>query len=142
MELFEPEWGVYDMAVGERIISAFAGPADPDAFGLKYTAPKEKTHHIQYTDETLRLHSLYSDVRYLRENGGANIDKLESIWQILKFQFPNEWLLPLEIAELLKKQNESARLAEEIIGFLMVTSGKNEEMQSLIGNGLELFTNS
>ena len=50
IELFKPEWGIYDMAVGEKIISAFAGPADPDAFELKYPAPKEKTHHIKYTD--------------------------------------------------------------------------------------------
>jgi len=27
--LFDPDWGIYDMAVGEKIISVFPGPADP-----------------------------------------------------------------------------------------------------------------
>jgi phenylalanine-4-hydroxylase len=48
--LFEPGWGVYDMAVGSEIISGFSGPADPNAFGLSYEAPKEKTHKIVHSD--------------------------------------------------------------------------------------------
>jgi phenylalanine-4-hydroxylase len=30
--LFDPSWGVYDMAVGEQITSVFCGAADKDAF--------------------------------------------------------------------------------------------------------------
>ena len=29
---FDPSWGVYDMAVGEKVISVFSGPADIIAF--------------------------------------------------------------------------------------------------------------
>lgn len=140
MELFKPEWGVYDMAIGESIASAFAGPADPDSFGLKYPAPKEKTHHIKYKNETLRLHSFYSDVRTLREDGG-NISAPEGIWQILKFKYPDEWLLPLEIIEFLKGQNDISGLAEEIIDYLKTLSKKSEETRTLIENGLSIFTN-
>jgi phenylalanine-4-hydroxylase len=137
-ELFKQELGIYDMAMGEKIISAFAGPADPDAYELKYPAPTEKTHHIQYSGETLRLHELYLEVRYLRENVGNN-DVLESIWQILKFEYPEEWLLPLEIAELLEDHNN--QLSKEIYSLLKALSKKNEEMQSLINDGLSLFIN-
>jgi len=138
--LFKPGWGVYDMAVGEKIISAFAGPTDPGAFGLKYPAPKEKTHHIKYTEDALHLHALYSEVKSLREKGG-DFKKLEGIWQILKFQYPTEWLLPLEIAELLKNYKDFNDLSEEIIGFLKFLSGTNEGMQNLIENGLEQIIN-
>jgi len=139
-DLFKPEWGIYDMAVGEKITSAFAGPADPDAFGLKYPAPKEKTHHIKYSTDALHLHKLYSEVRTLRENR-RDIDKLESIWQILKIHYPNEWLLPVEIIELLTKHNDSKGLAVEINMFLKAQSEKNEETRNLIGAGLQLITN-
>jgi phenylalanine-4-hydroxylase len=138
--LFKPGWGIYDMAVGEKIISAFAGPADPGAFGLKYPAPKEKTHHIKYTEEALRLHALYSEVRSLREKGG-DFKKLESIWKILRFQYPTEWLLPLEIAELINNLKDFNDMSEEISGFLKHLSGTNEEMQNLVENGLELIIN-
>ena len=140
MELFKPEWGFYDMAVGTKIISAFAGPADPDAFGLKYPAPKEKTHHIQYTTHTLRLHKLYSEVRAMRENG-YKIDTLEGIWQSLKLHYPDEWLLPIEIIEILTINNDKNRLAEEINILLKSLSVRNEELQNLIGEGLQLITN-
>ena len=140
VELFKPEWGVYDMAVGEKIISAFAGPADPDAFGLQYPVPAEKTHHIHYSDEMLRLHYLYSEIRLLREKGG-DIETLNNIWQILKYQYPDEWLLPLEIAELLKRLNDSSGLDEEILSYLKTLSSQDKEIQNLIEKGLILFTN-
>jgi phenylalanine-4-hydroxylase len=140
MQLFKPEWGVYDMAVGEKIISAFAGPADPDGFQLKYPVPEEKTHHISYSNEIRRLHTLYAEVRSLREKSG-NIDDLERIWETIKSNYPNEWLLTLEIAELLKDRNNKNDLLQEIVSFLKVVSNKNEEMQSLVDNGLSLFTN-
>jgi phenylalanine-4-hydroxylase len=138
--LFRPEWGIYDMAVGETIVSAFAGPADPDSFGLKYPAPREKTHHIQYTAEMLRLQELYSQVRSIREYG-VRISELEGIWQILKVQFPDEWLLPLEIAELLSSQNENNLFAEEVSAFLKAYSCRSEEAKILIEAGIQLITN-
>ena len=140
VELFKPEWGVYDMAVGEKIISAFAGPADPDAFGLQYPVPAEKTHHIHYSDEMLRLHYLYSEIRLLREKGG-DIETLNNIWQILKYQYPDEWLLPLEMAELLKRLNDSSGLDKEILSYLKTLSSQDKEIQNLIEKGLILFTN-
>ena len=30
--LFKPEWGLYDMAVGKEVVSAYAGPADVESF--------------------------------------------------------------------------------------------------------------
>jgi len=140
LEFFKPEWGVYDMAVGEKIISVFAGPADSNAFNLKYPAPIEKTHHIKYTDEMLQLQEFYSKVRSFRENGG-NRSALEDVWQSLKVRFPDDWLLPLEIAELLSQKDDRNQLVDEIITVLRNLPNKDMEMQSLIEEGLQLFTN-
>ncbi len=49
--LYQPTWGIYDMAVGSRIVSCFSGPADPIAFGLNYPVPTEKTHKLQHTEK-------------------------------------------------------------------------------------------
>lgn len=135
-DLFKPEWGVYDMAIGEKIKSAFSGPADPDAFGLKYPAPVEKTHHVQHTKDTLRLHQLYDTARTVREKN-EDYSSLNEIWQTLKFHYPDEWLLPLEIAEILKNSNDNKNLAIEINAFLNALSGTNEEMEKLIGAELQ-----
>jgi phenylalanine-4-hydroxylase len=138
--LFKPEWGIYDMAVGEKITSVYAGPADPDAFELKYPAPEEKTHHIQYTDSVVKLHELYEKVRSVSENR-ENMENLASVWQALQTNYPDEWLLPLEIAELLLKDSKYAYLAEEIIQFLNTRSKEDEEIEKLVSDGLLLITN-
>jgi phenylalanine-4-hydroxylase len=41
--LFDPDWGTYDMAVGERITSVFNGAADKDAYNQVALVPKERT---------------------------------------------------------------------------------------------------
>jgi phenylalanine-4-hydroxylase len=139
-QLFKPEWGIYDMAIGKSIISNFAGPADPDAFHLEYPAPVEKTHHIQHSDETMKLYGLYGNIQEYRENGG-NSQILFETWEKLKSKYPEEWLLPLEILEELVKSGNQSELAGEIISFLKTKALKNEEMQKLIGDGLALITN-
>lgn len=140
VQLFKPEWGIYDMAVGKKIISAFSGPADADAFNLKYPAPEEKTHHIEYSDSIIKLHELYNKVQSVRENN-ENITIFNDIWLTLKVNYPDEWLLPLEIAEILVKSKQNPGLAEEIFIFLNNRSRENEEMRKLINDGLQLFTN-
>jgi phenylalanine-4-hydroxylase len=138
--LFQPDWGMYDMAVGENIVSAFAGPADPDAFELKYPAPEEKTHHLLHTDEAIRLHKLYDEIRVSRESKiYANV--LQNTWQILKQHYPEEWLLALEITEEIAIRKNNATLHTEIISFLKKRASENEEMGVLIENGLHLITN-
>ena len=44
--LFDPAWGVYDMAIGENVKSAFAGPASTDSFNDIYSVSNKKTSKI------------------------------------------------------------------------------------------------
>ena len=136
--LFKPEWGKYDMAIGEKITSVFAGPADPYAFGLKYPVPTEKTHHFQHPEPTKKLHRLYRDVRLMRDTG-VEISGLKETWNTLKNHYPDEWLLPLEIAEILVGLNDISGTLEDIYAFLQTRMRESEQMKSLIGDGLILI---
>jgi phenylalanine-4-hydroxylase len=140
LQLCRPEWGMYDMAIGEKITSAFAGPADPDAYELKYPAPIEKTHHLQHGEKAKILFGLYGKVRDLCENEG-DLAALYTIWQTLKLDFSEDWLLPLEIAGELIKSKGNSDIIDEIILSLKRKSEVNEEMQNLIGNGLQSIIN-
>ena len=137
--LFHPDWGIYDMAVGAKVISAFAGVADPGSFGLVFESPKEKTHKIQYPKKEQKLHRLYQEVRGIRELN--NLDKqsilaLENIFTTLNDEYPNDWLLPLEIFELLFSQEES--LKKRVLAHLKNLALK-PEFKSLIESGLSLL---
>jgi phenylalanine-4-hydroxylase len=126
------------MAVGEKIISVYSGPADPYAFQLTYPVPKEKTHKILHAGEAKRLHHLYQIIRDFREKKISQPD-FKDIFNELRKSYPDEWLLPLEIIELLKKNNEDPVLEKEILAYLLEEKGKDEEIKRLVENGLELF---
>jgi phenylalanine-4-hydroxylase len=122
------------MAVGDKIISAFSGPADPDAFQLEYPVPREKTHKIAHSAEATRLHSLYQSVRDEREGRPADLKPAE-VWKVLKSNYPEEWLLPLEILEL---SEPHSMLANEIRDFLKHYADRDPVTGRLIENGLLL----
>ncbi len=137
--LFEPAWGVYDMAVGENIVSVFSGPADANAFGLEFPVPAEKTHKINYNTEQRALHTLYGELRHLREQGIAN-GELPAIWQKLKALSKQEWLLPLELVEICAASGKHPELMAEIQSYLQDLRQTNPDLSKLITRGLNLIT--
>jgi phenylalanine-4-hydroxylase len=137
--LFEPAWGVYDMAVGENIVSVYSGPADADAFGLEFPVPAEKTHKINYNTEQRSLHTLYGELRHLREQGIAN-GELFAIWQRLKALSKQEWLLPLELLEICAASGKHPELMAEIQTYLQVLRQSNPNLDKLITRGLNLIS--
>jgi len=136
--LFEPKWGTYDMAIGEKIISAFSGPADAEGFGLKYDPPSEKTHRIKYNTKTKELHKLYSLVREIRKTE-KDFDDLPKIWETIKTNHPDEWLLPLEILEMTENSYQNPGLKKEIKNYLSALKNSNAELAKLIANGMKLI---
>jgi len=134
--LFQPQWGIYDMAVGERIISVFAGPADPVAYQLHYQPPAERTHKIVHDEKALRLHSLYQQLRNLRENHSVSREGVENIWQVLRTEYPEDWLLTLEIFEYLMRNNINGDLRQGV-EYQLSKLKRNPHFQKLILNGLE-----
>lgn len=101
--LFHPDWGIYDMAVGKRVLSAFSGPAASNSFENFTAISSEKTHSITYSNDERRLHELYQTIRDCREQGIYSIDSLQDIFQELIETYPKEWLLILELYELSSK---------------------------------------
>ncbi|MBK9291320.1 MAG: aromatic amino acid hydroxylase [Bacteroidetes bacterium] len=136
--LFEPEWGTYNMAVGEQNVSVFSGPADPDAFGLEFPVPKEKTHRIEHTDDQRALFELYKQVRDLREHGG-DASRLRNIWQQVRTRWTGEWLLPLEMAEYCSQTNTNPELLGDIRIYLEDLAQSDESLRNVIHRGLNLI---
>ena len=135
--LFQPAWGVYDMAIGEKIISAYSGPADPVGFGLEYEVPGEKTHQINYDEKARSLHELYSEVKEIRDTS-TNFDSLKRIWIDLQNNYPDDWLLPVEIFELVNDNPTNGKLRTEISTKLEGMIDTQPHLKKLISNGLLL----
>ena len=131
--LFQPDWGIYDMAVGKDIISAYAGPASINSFKNKSKISTKKTHTIKYSNHELRLYKLYKQVAKIRKKETVSIEILEQIFSTLKEDYPSDWLLALEIYELIL--NSKTTLEKEVLNYL-----KNQsEYENLITSGIELL---
>lgn len=135
--LFIPDWGPYDMAIGESIVSAYNGPADPDGFGLDFTPPKEKTHKIIHSESQLRLFELYGEVRKIREEK-SNFKSIPEIWQTLKNEFKDDWLLSVELIELIQSNDAYRILSDEILESLSELKNRKPALKYLIEKGLQL----
>lgn len=136
--LFDPSWGIYDMAVGENIVSAYSGPADPDGFGFELPAQKEKTRKIVYDKTQEKLHSLYGNLRLIREQK-IGFEQLDTIWKLLQKEYASDWLLRLEIVELLLEHKLNKALSRQIINELQQMGRQMPELAGLITNGLKLL---
>ena len=135
--LFQPEWGTYDMAVGKKLVSAFSGPADVNSFELIAHVPSSKTIKASTSEERDALEVLYHTVRNIRETKDTTTS-LAPIFEKLKEEHSNDWLLSVELVELLKARNET-QLLTEILSHLENLKKQRPEVAQLISNGLELI---
>ena len=110
---FQPEWGTYDMAVGESIVSVFSGAADMAVFSKDNPfVPSELTHKIQYGEKRLELHKLYQKIRDIRE-GNADKQELAGVWQEL-LKHPKDWLAGVEILEISTDDSLNAEIKSHL----------------------------
>ena len=134
--LFKPAWGIYDMAVGKEVVSAFAGAADINSFEDKSEVSKTKTRKIKYSDKEKELYALYDEVKMMRSTAIVSEEKITSLFNHLKKDFSSDWLLSLELYEVALQYN--LFIKDEILKHLLALH-KNEKYCALIANGLNLL---
>ncbi|WP_370480006.1 aromatic amino acid hydroxylase [Tamlana flava] len=135
--LFKPQWGVYDMAVGKEIVSAFAGPADLNSFDLMTHKISSQTIHVEKSDERLELETLYQQIRDYREGKNRTISRTKVSEQLIE-KHPNDWLLSVELYELAYKGNEKM-LCDNILKHLEIVKQNRPEVGKLIDDGLAII---
>jgi len=131
--LFKPEWGTFDLAVGKEIVSAFSGPADDYSFDMVTHQPDMNTIKKTYTPKQRELHALYQAVKNVR-NGENTKFSLEAVFAILKKDHPEDWLLSIELYELVYDRDK--KFAESILAYLEQKKTQRREIQHLIESGI------
>ena len=134
--LFKPDWGIYDMAVGKKIVSVFSGPASDESFDEIHTISKVKTKKIKYSLKEKELFKLYKKVRNIRENKKTNFKSLANVFSEVRSKYKNEWLILIEIYEII--HDLKCNFKEELYDYLIKMS-KEDNYSDLINNGLKLI---
>ncbi len=109
-QLFQPEWGTYDMAVGAAITSVFGGSADRSAYQLHKPVPVTATMPVP-VDE--KLMTLYAQVAEIAGADSAAADGVISDIVEGLNAYPREWLLRVELLNAVE-QDESSSLARRL----------------------------
>ena len=140
-DLFKPEWGEYDLACGEKIISIYGGPADWEKFNNSTNNIDNKTYQSSnLTLDNVELNQLYEKVETLKIKKASNKDYLQ-ILKTVYASYPNEWLICMNIYEIIV--NDSS-LRDEIT-FLRSHLRKfmnDLQLSDAIKRGIELIENS
>jgi phenylalanine-4-hydroxylase len=135
--LFLPEWGTYDMAVGEKIVSVFNGAADKSAYDELQHVSDKKAEKVIYDKKALKLQEIYGRVREIRESGVGK-EELTGLFNILENEYPEDWLAVLEVFELVK--NNDSEFHTEVLSYLNRLK-ENPEYSKLIEDGLYVIDN-
>lgn len=149
--LFEAQWGTYDMAVGANITSVHAGAADRENFFAEDIQEQDEITPHEPTigsdgnvssAEVDVLEKLYQTVRKTREEktGAESLSTiLLEINRELDTHFPHDWLLRLELLELITENSILPDLAVTLRGQLKQLKVEKPNVEKLIDNGLKLL---
>jgi phenylalanine-4-hydroxylase len=135
---FEPAWGMFDMAIGDTIVSVFNGSADKNAIEDQLYVSEQPTYQQNYTAKDLKYQSLFKQIRDYREHGKSD-DSLNEIWQQIKNDFETDWLGAMELLELADTMPTQQVLAEELRTQLKRQSEKYPAYSKLIRDGLKII---
>jgi phenylalanine-4-hydroxylase len=145
--LFQPDWGVYDLACGGAVRSVFGGAADRSSYqkAAKEAQQKPGLPKTNLTEKNRELNQLYAQLRALRESARVPDSQaqiaaeLSGIHARLEERYPNDWLLRLELLEMnaafqLRSDWESKACAR-----LDSIAQTHVETAKMIRRGLELI---
>ncbi|MEO9512651.1 MAG: aromatic amino acid hydroxylase [Flavobacteriaceae bacterium] len=138
--LFLPDWGLYHMAVGQKVVSAFNGPADLNSFDLISHEVTATTIKPKTGGKKKQLELYYAQIRDFRTGVNTTVSR-NNILQELKKDYPNDWLLPTELYELAKESNDQD-FQTEILQHLETVTLNNPKVAHLINDGIGLINNS
>lgn len=134
--LYRSDDALYHMAVGEKIVSAFNGPADINSFDLVTHRTASSSKKPFRSDRQSKLEQYYEQIRHFRQGKNSTISR-HKIFEELKQNHPNDWLLSVELYELAVNNND-IDFAKEIKMHLETVKYENPAVGHLIDEGLRL----
>ena len=121
--------------MGTYITSSYPNSADRSSFPTEKINFKSKTIQPTYNVQEKKLHQLYAEVRDMRF-GKIEVGKLSDILDTLISYFEQDWLLSLEICEIVDKSSDIFKRAHTHLQNLQI---KYPENKKLILDGLKLI---
>ena len=91
-------------------------------------------------EKRVQLERFYEQIRHFREGKNTTVSR-NKVFQALKKDHPKDWLLPVELYELAKQDNNQ-EFQQEILDHLEHIKRDNPKVGHLIDDGLQLVDTS
>ncbi len=137
--LFDPSWGLFDLAIGQTITSVFSGPADKQTYKEEDNFKPSKVLERNFSKNQKDSFKVYKKIDSLRNPTKSHIQKkklLEKLVTTLHKQ-KTPWLASLELLELTKN---NPKLKNKILNHLKTIMKKGPlDIKKYIKMGLPLY---
>lgn len=139
--LFQPEWGTFDMVLGEKVVSVFGGAADRESYAkqvyLREFKPRpQKSNLTEVNKELAYLYGIIRDIRETGKLGESDLHNIHDVAEKLDEKYGDDWLLRLEILELVTNLESEKIFREKIKNDLDALATKSPRNSMLISRGL------
>ena len=128
--------GVFTIWLLEKRLYQFLQDLHDNSFLNNYKLPKSTSEQIAYDNKNLQLHKLYGEVKNIRQSGQIELKKISSIYNNIISNYNHEWLILLEIYEILFETKSDLR---DKVKKSLTELRKNDKFTDLIDNGLKLI---
>ena len=136
---YKPEWGVFDLALGETVCSVFGGSADRFAYGDLEDFEVAYVPYGKFTEEQREMFSFYQKIREVRESSDRQSDLLKVLIEGYKKQFLKYWLAGVELLELTYMFKNFEKERQFLKQQLVSASDSFDEKRPFIKNAIQLI---
>lgn len=132
---YRPDWGPFDLAVGQSITSVFSGAADEKAFGIEDSFKPSLVPLRNYSQEEKLRFKIYRKILSIeKEKNSAKKQKLlKTLFSQLQQETSPLWLAGLE---LLRQAKNFPKIKKDVTGWL---KNLHPSLKSLIEKGLPFY---
>ena len=136
--LFRPEWGTYDIVLGESVYSVFGGPADRPAYGETEDFVASRVAPAKFSNSQLKIFEKYFEIRKIRESNKVDTQNIDSLFDSFLSAAPKEWLLFVELYELCCRYDINEKTVSKVKSHLLNLQTESELVKTLIEEGMNL----
>ena len=130
--LFDPNWGIYDMAVGNKITSAYSGSADNSSFKIE-----KRNYKSTPISKVPKSNSLYKDVEKFSCSKFSSKEK-ETLFKKIINTSPDNWLVVLNFYETCLNKS-FFDYSDKALVYLNKIMKDSSKYSNLIKNGIAII---
>ena len=130
--LFQPDWGIYDMVVGNKITSAYSGSADNSSFKIE-----KRNYKSTPISKVPKSNSLYKDVEKFSCSKFSSKEK-ETLFKKIINTSPDNWLVVLNFYETCLNKS-FFDYSDKALVYLNKIMKDSSKYSNLIKNGIAII---